>query len=75
MRIKYGEETVTLKNQLPVLTLRDIVIYPHMVYPLLVGRQFTIAALQESLILDKYIFLCTQKFPDIEMPTEELYAY
>ncbi|MFH2036590.1 MAG: LON peptidase substrate-binding domain-containing protein, partial [Candidatus Zixiibacteriota bacterium] len=69
MKINYGEEKITVKSQLPLLTLRDIVIFPHMVYPLLVGRQFTIAALQEALIQDKHIFLCAQKYPDIELPT------
>ncbi len=75
MKIYYGEEKITVKSQLPLLTLRDIVIYPHMVYPLLVGRQFTIAALQEALILEKHIFLCAQKFPDIELPTEKDYHH
>jgi ATP-dependent Lon protease len=74
MKLKYGEESLVIKNELPVLTLRDVVIYPHMVYPLLVGRPFTIAALQEALILDKQLFLCAQKYPDIEAPLfDDLY--
>lgn len=67
----YDEEKVKVKSSLPLLPLRDIVIFPHMVYPLLVGRQFTISALQEAMVLDKQIFLCAQKFPEVEMPTRE----
>lgn len=68
MKINYGEEKIDLKTSLPVLPLRDIVIFPHMIYPLLVGRQFTISALQESMVLDKHIFLCSQTSPSIENP-------
>jgi len=71
MKINYGEEKLEIKPSLPVLPLRDIVIFPHMIYPLLVGRQFTISALQESMVLDKHIFLCSQKSPSIENPTRE----
>ncbi len=71
MKIEYGEEKLEIKTSLPVLPLRDIVIFPHMIYPLLVGRQFTISALQESMVLDKFIFLCAQKSPSIENPARE----
>ena len=71
MRIEYNEEKVDIKTTLPVLPLRDIVIIPHMIYPLLVGRQFTIAALQEAMILDKQLFLCAQKEPSIENPGQD----
>jgi ATP-dependent Lon protease len=71
MKIAYNEEKVEIKSTLPVLPLRDIVIYPHMIYPLLVGRQFTVSALQEAMILDKNIFLCAQKSPSIENPIRE----
>ena len=68
MKITYGEEKIDIKTSLPVLPLRDIVIFPHMIYPLLVGRQFTVSALQEAMVQDKHIFLCAQKSPSIENP-------
>ncbi|MBN2225727.1 MAG: endopeptidase La [candidate division Zixibacteria bacterium] len=68
MKLDYSEEKIEIKTRLPVLPLRDVVIFPHMIYPLLVGRQFTISALQEAMIRDKQIFLCAQKSPEIDMP-------
>ncbi|UCD17842.1 MAG: endopeptidase La [Candidatus Zixiibacteriota bacterium] len=71
MKLDYSEEKLEIKTRLPVLPLRDIVIFPHMIYPLLVGRQFTISALQEAMIRDKQLFLCAQKSPDIDMPSQK----
>jgi ATP-dependent Lon protease len=68
MKLLYGDETLAIKARLPVLPLRDVVIFPHMIYPLLVGRQFTIAAMQQALIANKQIFLCAQKAPEVDMP-------
>jgi len=49
------------KDTLPLLPLRDIVIFPHMVVPLLVGRENSIKALDGAMSNDKKILLCTQK--------------
>jgi ATP-dependent Lon protease len=68
MKLEHSEEKIEIKTRLPVIPLRDIVIFPHMIYPLLIGRQFTISALQEALILDKQVFLVAQKAPEIDMP-------
>ncbi|MEP0827176.1 MAG: endopeptidase La [bacterium] len=74
MKYSFGQETIEIKARLPVMPLRDIVIFPHMIYPLLVGRQFTISALQEAMILDKQIFLCAQKAPEVDFPSaDDLY--
>ncbi len=45
----------------PVLPLRDIVVFPHMIVPLFVGREKTIRALEEVMKTDKSILLATQK--------------
>ena len=47
--------------ELPLLPLRDVVVYPHMVIPLFVGRQKSIAALQHAMDSDKKILLVAQK--------------
>ena len=51
------QETKTL----PVLPLRDIVVFPHMVVPLFVGRDKSVRALEEVMKNDKQILLATQK--------------
>ncbi|MFU8797624.1 MAG: LON peptidase substrate-binding domain-containing protein, partial [Gammaproteobacteria bacterium] len=48
-------------RELPVLTLRDVVVYPQMVIPLFVGRPKSIAALEAAMEKDKQIFLLAQK--------------
>ena len=53
---------------LPVLPLRDIVVFPHMVVPLFVGRDKSIAALNEVMKKDKKIVLVTQKNSEIDDP-------
>lgn len=55
----------------PLLPLRDIVIFPHMVIPLFVGRGKSISALENGLKHDKSIFLSTQKNAKVNDPAEE----
>ncbi len=59
---------------LPVLPLRDVVVYPHMVIPLFVGRDRSIKALDLAMAGDKQILLIAQKSPDTDDPAaEDLY--
>ncbi|MDH3998752.1 MAG: LON peptidase substrate-binding domain-containing protein, partial [Desulfuromonadales bacterium] len=55
----------------PVLPLRDIVIFPHMVTPLFVGRPRSIQALEWAMEHDKEILLVTQKDPKTDDPLED----
>ncbi|NCO18833.1 MAG: endopeptidase La [Gammaproteobacteria bacterium] len=55
----------------PVLSLRDVVVYPHMVIPLFVGRERSVLALDEAMNVDKRILLITQKSPEIEEPSAD----
>jgi ATP-dependent Lon protease len=48
-------------DKYPVLPLRDIVVFPHMIVPLFVGREKSIRALEEVMKADKFIMLATQK--------------
>ena len=54
---------------LPVLPLRDIVVFPHMVVPLFVGREKSVRALEEVMQGDKQILLATQKNSSDDEPT------
>lgn len=53
---------------IPVLPLRDAVVYPHMVIPLFIGREKSIRALEESMVHNKQIFLVAQKKSDNDDP-------
>jgi len=55
----------------PLLPLRDIVVFPHMVVPLFVGREKSINALENALKNEKQILLSTQKNAKIDEPEEE----
>ncbi|GAO03047.1 Lon protease 1 [Anaeromyxobacter sp. PSR-1] len=56
-----GKKDGKKSRTLPLLPLRDIIVFPHMVVPLFVGRQKSIAALEEAMAHDKAILLCAQK--------------
>jgi ATP-dependent Lon protease len=58
----------SLRIDLPVLPLRDVVVYPHMVIPLFVGRDRSIKALDIAMAGDKQILLIAQKSPDVDDP-------
>lgn len=56
---------------LPLLPLRDIVVFPHMVAPLFVGRTKSVNALADAMNKDKSVFLATQKNAGIDNPTDK----
>ena len=65
-----------IKKILPVLPLRDIVVFPYMVAPLFVGRKQSVNALNKAMTEDKKIFLLAQKNSDVDNPNEtNLYKY
>jgi ATP-dependent Lon protease len=60
-----------IPSQLPVLPLRDVVVFPYMVYPVLIGRESSLRAAMFSADRDKLIFLAAQRNPTIEEPTKD----
>ena len=56
--------------ELPLLPLKNVVLFPHMIVPLYVGRERSIASLEKALSNGKRIFLCTQRRADCEEPQE-----
>jgi ATP-dependent Lon protease len=58
----------SVQIELPVLPLRDVVVYPHMVIPLFVGREKSIQALEEAMQRDKQILLVAQRSASEDEP-------
>jgi ATP-dependent Lon protease len=56
------------QQEAPVLPLRDVVVYPHMVIPLFVGREKSIRALDAAMASDKQILLIAQKSAEVDDP-------
>ena len=78
--IKASDSTVeTLDNiptTLPVLPLRDVVVFPYMIFPVLVGRESSLKAANEALGRSKYIFLVAQKNSNIDEPSaDDVYLF
>ena len=61
--------SISLPTSYPVLPLRDIVVFPHMIVPLFVGREKSVRALEEVMQEDKQILLVTQKDAGQDDPT------
>ncbi|HHF0444202.1 endopeptidase La [Haemophilus influenzae] len=60
-----------IQRTMPVLPLRDVVVFPYMVMPLFVGRAKSINALEEAMNDDKQLLLVSQREADLEEPTPE----
>jgi ATP-dependent Lon protease len=68
------EAAVDASSGVPVLPLRDVVVYPHMVIPLFVGREKSIVALDKAMNVGKRILLVAQKAADLDDPQpDDLY--
>ncbi|MGL5486060.1 MAG: endopeptidase La, partial [Shewanella sp.] len=57
--------------ELPVLPLRDVVVYPHMVIPLFVGREKSIRCLETAMAQDKQIILVAQRDAELDEPAKD----
>ncbi len=61
-------QPIDVPDQLPLLPVRDIVVFPYMVLPLFVGRDMSIKAVEAALAGNRMLFLATQKALDVENP-------
>jgi ATP-dependent Lon protease len=69
------DKEIEIPDNLPVLPVRDIVVFPYMILPLFVGREMSIKAIEYSLSTNRMVLLVTQKDLNIESPTpEDLYS-
>lgn len=63
-----NQQLIDPPERVPVIPLRDTVIFPNTMFPILVGRASTIAAINAAVEKDKYVLLCAQMEPDDDQP-------
>ncbi|MBF0540549.1 MAG: endopeptidase La [Nitrospirae bacterium] len=69
------DEAVEIPNNLPVLPVRDIVVFPYMILPLFVGREKSIKAIDHAIGSNRMVLLLTQKDHNVEDPVKsDLYS-
>ncbi len=68
--MSFDERALEIPESLPMLPVRDIVVFPYMILPLYVGRESSIRAVEESLSKNRLIFLASQKEITEENPSE-----
>ncbi|MEK6698033.1 MAG: endopeptidase La [Nitrospirota bacterium] len=69
------QQSIEIPRKLPLLPIRDIVVFPYMVLPLFVGREMSIKAIEVALEGNRMIFLTSQKDINVENPTpSDLYS-
>jgi ATP-dependent Lon protease len=74
LSVKRGDDTFEFEDRLPLLPLRDVVIFPYMTLPLLVGRLPSINAIEKAVARDRMLFVTAQKRSEIADPShDELY--
>src|SRR4030095_12577875 len=74
LSVARGDERFEVQDSRPLLPLRDVVIFPYMTIPLLVGRLPSINAIEKAVARDRILFVTAQKRSEIADPShEELY--
>ena len=68
---EHDAQNLDIPDQLPLLPVRDIVVFPYMVLPLFVGREMSIKAIEAALAGNRMIFLATQKVLEVENPAPD----
>ncbi len=61
-------EEIDINDEMPLLALRGVVVFPNMMIPLLVGREKSVKALEEAMVNEKKIFLTAQKDEELDNP-------
>jgi len=70
------EKIEELPKTLPLMPVRDIVIFTDMLLPLFVGREKSVRAVEEAVVKSGFLFLATQKDPGIENPkADEIFSF
>ena len=69
--IEEDEKDAKFPEIMPLMPVRDVVIFTDMLLPLFVGREKSVRAVEEAVKKDGFLFLVTQKDPNVENPTED----
>ena len=70
-----NQQQIIIPSTLPLLAVRDVVVFPNMVLPLFVGRETSVLAIEAALAQDRLLFLATQKDQAIENPEpDDIYS-
>lgn len=73
---KSSNNDSTIPNKLTILPLRDTIIFPYMIFPVLIGRSTSLKAIAEAIERDKFVFVSAQKNPEIEdVGFNDIYQY
>jgi ATP-dependent Lon protease len=74
IRLERDGEVFEIRDRIPLLPLRDVVIYPYMTIPLLVGRIPSVNAIEAAVQKDRVLFVLAQRRPDVPDPVaKDLY--
>jgi ATP-dependent Lon protease len=74
LAVTRGDERFEFQDRLPLLPLRDVVVFPYMTIPLLVGRLPSINAIEKAVARDRMLFVTAQKRSEVADPShDELY--
>jgi ATP-dependent Lon protease len=68
IKVERDGEVFEIRERIPLLPLRDIVIYPYMTIPLLVGRVASVNAIEQAVQKDRMVFVLAQKKPEVADP-------
>ncbi len=71
---EFKADNFIVKDEMPVIALRDVVLFPTLIVPLAVGRPKTMAALEKAMAQDKLAVFVTQKDPSEDVSPENLYS-
>ena len=72
--IEEDDPEATIPMVLPMMPVRDVVIFTDMLLPLFIGREKSVRAVEEAMAQDRFLFLATQKQPGLENPkADEIY--
>jgi ATP-dependent Lon protease len=73
--IEEDDDEINIPVVLPLMPVRDVVIFTDMLLPLFVGREKSVRAVEEAISKDRFLFIATQKDPGIENPkVDEIYS-
>ncbi|RKX62941.1 MAG: endopeptidase La [Thermodesulfobacteriota bacterium] len=71
LEIDDDQEPLEIPEELPLMPVRDVIVFPSMIIPLFIGRETSVAAINEALASDRMIFLVTQKDASEENPSKD----